>query len=80
MKTLSDILVGGLKPSEKYKFANWDDDIPNIWDTKCSSHHQPAYSDIIPGDIFSMFFARRLGFPAVVFAESSGLKCENAIL
>ena len=23
-------LVGGLNPSEKYDFVNWDDDIPNI--------------------------------------------------
>ena len=23
-------LVGGLNPSEKYEFVNWDDDIPNI--------------------------------------------------
>ena len=22
-------MVGGLKPSEKYGFVNWDDDIPN---------------------------------------------------
>ena len=24
-------LVGGFKPSEKYEFVSWDDDIPNIW-------------------------------------------------
>ena len=24
-------LVGGLKPSEKYEFVSWDDEIPNIW-------------------------------------------------
>ena len=23
-------LVGGLNPSEKYEFVNWDDEIPNI--------------------------------------------------
>ena len=27
-------LVGGLKPSEKYEFVSWDDDIPNIWKNK----------------------------------------------
>ena len=31
---LIDILVGGLNPSEKYEFVNWDDDIPNIWENK----------------------------------------------
>ena len=25
------ILVGGFKPSEKYDFVSWDDDIPNTW-------------------------------------------------
>ena len=30
-------LVGGLNPSEKYDFVNWDDEIPNIWENKkCS--------------------------------------------
>ena len=30
-------LVGGLNPSEKYEFVNWDDEIPNIWENKkCS--------------------------------------------
>ena len=24
------LLVGGLNPSEKYEFVNWDDEIPNI--------------------------------------------------
>ena len=24
-------LVCGFNPSEKYEFASWDDDIPNIW-------------------------------------------------
>ena len=23
-------LVGGFKPSEKYEFIDWDDDIPNM--------------------------------------------------
>ena len=27
-------LVGGFKPSEKYEFVNWDDDIPNMWKHK----------------------------------------------
>ena len=26
---LSDYLVGGFTPSEKYEFVNWDDEIPN---------------------------------------------------
>ena len=30
-------LVGGFKPSEKYEFVNWDDDIPNIWENKTCS-------------------------------------------
>ena len=25
-----ELLVGGLTPSEKYDFVNWDDEIPNI--------------------------------------------------
>ena len=25
-------MVGGLNPSEKYEFVNWDDDIPHIWE------------------------------------------------
>ena len=31
------ILVGGLKPSEKYEFVSWDDDIPNtmMWRFLC---------------------------------------------
>ena len=27
-------LFGGLNPSEKYDFVNWDDEIPNIWNNK----------------------------------------------
>ena len=27
---MNDDLVGGLNPSEKYDFVNWDDEIPNI--------------------------------------------------
>ena len=34
------MLVGGLNPSEKYEFVNWDD--YSQWENKkCSSHHQP---------------------------------------
>ena len=27
-------------PSEKYEFVNWNDDIPNIWQTKHVPNHQ----------------------------------------
>jgi hypothetical protein len=30
-KNNNDQLVGGIHPSEKYDFASWDDDIPNLW-------------------------------------------------
>ena len=44
VKALYQLLVGGLNPSEKYEFVNWDDEIPNIWkNKKCFSHHQPEY-------------------------------------
>ena len=29
-------------PSEKYEFASWDDEIPNIWKKKHVPNHQPA--------------------------------------
>ena len=32
-------LVGGLNPSEKYEFVNWDDEILNIWK---NTSHVPA--------------------------------------
>ena len=36
-------LVGGLNPSEKYEFVNWDDDIPNVWKNKSHvPNHQPV--------------------------------------
>ena len=31
------ILVGVFKPSEKYEFVNWDDDILNRWESKTCS-------------------------------------------
>ena len=35
-------MVGGFKPSEKYEFVNWDDEIPNIWKSKIHiPNHQP---------------------------------------
>ena len=43
METGKIMLVGGLNPSEKYEFVNWDDDIPNIWENKIDvPNHQPA--------------------------------------
>ena len=35
-------LVGGLSPSEKYDFVNWDDDIPNI-NGKMPNWWQPTH-------------------------------------
>jgi len=37
------LLVGGFNPSEKYEFASWDDDIPNIWKKKSHvPNHEPV--------------------------------------
>ena len=39
----SPLLVGGFKPSEKYEFVSWDDDIPNIWEHEIHvPNHQPG--------------------------------------
>ena len=40
---LIKVLVGGwATPPEKYKFVNWDDDIPSIWEnTSHVPNHQP---------------------------------------
>ena len=35
-------MVGGLKPSEKHDFVNWDDDIPNMEKQKNVPNHQPV--------------------------------------
>ena len=43
--TIPSPLVGGLNPSEKYEFVNWDDEIPNISGKikfMATSHHQPV--------------------------------------
>ena len=43
-------LVGGFKPSEKYEFVNWDDDIP-IWENNpvmFQENHQPAILMVFP--------------------------------
>ena len=45
-------LVGGLNPSEKYEFVNWDDECNPILMGKCqidgcSSHHQPEYVNFL---------------------------------
>ena len=46
MYVYSDMIhhpVGGLAyPSEKYEFANWDDDIPNIWKKQYVPKHPPS--------------------------------------
>ena len=43
--------VGGLNPSEKYDFVNWDDEIPNIWNNKIHvPNHQPDIFLLLNGD------------------------------
>ena len=42
-------MVGGFKPSEKYEFVNWDDEIPNIWKSKKCS--KPPTRISIYGDL-----------------------------
>ena len=62
-ETLIGRLVGGLNPSEKYEFVNWDDELPNIWENKkcskpptrevmCRSHDVPetTHHDMLRGD------------------------------
>ena len=42
---VNPIPIGGFKSSEKYEFVNWDDEIPNIWESKkCSK--PPTSTDI----------------------------------
>ena len=37
-----DLVGGWAYPSEKYDFASWDDEIPNIWENKSHvPNHQP---------------------------------------
>ena len=36
-------LAGDFKPSEKYEFVNWDDDIPNRWENKTCSKPPTRY-------------------------------------
>ena len=40
------------KPSEKYEFVNWDDNIPNIWENKIHvPNHKPDQNMIQLGKI-----------------------------
>ena len=50
--SMGNNLVGGLKPSEKYEFVNWDDYKPNIYGKiKNVPNHQPAIVMLNTGGI-----------------------------
>ena len=66
-----DILPGGLDPSEKYGFVNWDDDIPNWWENK--SHvpvttNQYTYMQLLSRTRdFAMFWSRPAEYGASMY-------------